>query len=199
MLKLFTDMLSVALFVFLAENTVFSGALGLGESIRMAKKPRYLVMYSFWTGFFSLSVSSVCYIISRYTQVLTTKREFNVLIFTVVLTAVYLISAFFCRFILHADKKYMNSLGMCAFNGLVIALPVLITEQSLSPASVIGLALGSVAAFILSVLLINSALRHINRNRYIPAFFRGTPALFIYTSLIALSLSCISGGSLFIS
>ncbi len=198
MFKLFSEMLTAALFASLLQNTVFSGALGLSESIRMAKKPKYLIMYGTWVSFFSLSVSTVCYILSRYTEKMMLSGAENYFIYTGVLVAVYLISALFCKYILRADKKYMNSLGLCAFNSLVVALPAINAQSANSPAEVVGTGIGAGAAFIIAVLLINGGMKHINKNPHIPQFFRGTPALFIYASFIALSLSCISGGSLFL-
>ena len=62
----------------------------------------------------------------------------------------------------------------------------------------VGTGIGAGIAFSLSMLLINAGMKHILRNRFIPELFRGTPALFIYVSLIALAMSCISGQSLFV-
>lgn len=196
MLQIFLRMLSVTLFTSLIQNTVFSGSLGIDESIKGARKPRYLVMYGFWIGFFSLSLS----VAGRFMTPLLAKiipwcasQDFVAYVFVLVL--IYLAAAVFCKYVLGANKKYMNSLGFCAFNSLVLSMPAL-GGTSLSKA--VAVAIGSGIAYILSVLIIRGGMRHISANNYIPVFFRGTPALFIYISLVALALSGISGGYLFI-
>lgn len=196
MLQIFLRMLSVTLFTSLIQNTVFSGGLGIDESIKGARKPRYLVMYGLWTAFFSLSLS----VAGRFVTPLLAKitpwsASQDFVAYTLILVCIYIGAAVFCKYLLGANKKYMNSLGFCAFNSLVLSMPVL-GGTSLTQA--IGTAIGSAIAYILSVLIIRGGMRHISANNYIPVFFRGTPALFIYISLVALALSGISGGYLFI-
>ena len=87
---------------------------------------------------------------------------------------------------------------MCALNTLIIALPVVDFKAGYTLAETVGTGIGAGLAFTLSMLLINTAMKHIHSNRYIPEVFKGTPALFIYISLIALAMSCISGQSLFV-
>lgn len=191
MLQIFLKMLSVTLFTSLIQSTVFSGGLGIDESIKAARKPRYLVMYGFWVTFFSLSLA----VAGRFVTPLLAKitpwsASQDFIAYIIILVCVYIGVAAFCKHLLGASKKYMNSLGFCAFNSLVLSMPVL-GGTSLSRA--VAVAIGSGIAYILSVLIIRGGMRHINANKYIPAFFRGTPALFIYISLVALALSGISG------
>ncbi len=195
MLDALIRMLGYALFISAVQNIIFSGALGIDESIRSAKKPRYLLTYGFWVTFFSLGLS----VISHYVLPVTEEKfglsmTQDYLVCVIILTLIYLISALFCKFILRADRKYMNSLGMCAFNSLVLSLPF-IAKSSL--ASAVGYALGAGAAYILSVLIIRAGMRHIHANPHIPSIFKGTPALFIYICLVALALSCVSSGASF--
>ena len=110
----------------------------------------------------------------------------------------YFVAAGFCLKALKADKKFMNSLGMCALNTLIIALPVIDFKAGYTLFETVGTGIGAGLAFTLSMLLINTGMKHIHRNPYIPEFFKGTPALLVYISLIALALSCISGQSLFV-
>ena len=191
MLQIFLKMLSVTLFTSLIQSTVFSGGLGIDESIKGARKPRYLVMYGFWVTFFSLSLA----VAGRFVTPLLAKitpwsASQDFIAYIIILVCVYIDVAAFCKYLLGASKKYMNSLGFCAFNSLVLSMPVL-GGTSLSKA--VATAIGAGIAYVISVLIIRGGMRHINANKYIPAFFRGTPALFIYISLVALALSGISG------
>ena len=196
MLQIFLRMLSVTLFTALAQNTVFSGGLATDESIKAARKPRYLVTYGFWITFFSLSLSVIGHFISpMLKKIIPWCASQDFVAYTLILAVLYLSAAVFCRYILGANKKYMNSLGFCAFNSLVLSMPVL---GGTSLTNAVGTAIGSGIAYIISVLIIRGGMRHISSNSNIPVFFRGTPALFIYIAIVALALSGISGGSLFI-
>ncbi len=196
MLQLFLRMLSVTLFTSLIQNTVFSGSVGIDESIKGARKPRYLIMYGFWVTFFCLALSTVWHFASPViSRLLPWSAAQDFLICTAILVCIYLAAAIFCKYALRASKKYLNSLGFCAFNSLVLSMPVL-GDGSFT--YVIGTAVGAGIAYIISLLIIRGGMRHINANPHIPAFFKGTPALFIYISLVALALSSISSGSLYI-
>lgn len=194
----FTSMLTAALYAMLVQNIIFSTGYGMSESIRMAKRPKHFFMYGGTVTFFSLALSLICFFLNKIPFVFALETKYRIALYTVVLTVLYLSVALFCRTVLKADKKFMNSLGMCALNTLIIALPVVDFKAGYSLAETVGTGIGAGLAFVLSVLLINTGMKHIQANRYIPEVFRGTPSLFIYISLIALAMSCISGQSLFV-
>lgn len=194
----FTSMVTAALYAMLVQNLIFSTGYGMSESIRMAKRPKHFIMYGASVTFFSLTVSVICYFLSKIPGVTELDTGLHVGIYILVLVVLYILTALFCLTFLKADKKFMNSLGMCALNTLITALPVIEFKAAYSIWESIGTGIGAGLAFTLSMLLINAGMKHIAGNKYIPEVFRGTPALFIYISLIALSLSCISGQSLFV-
>lgn len=194
----FISMLTAALYAMLVQNMIFSTGYGMSESIRMAKRPKHLLMYAGTVTFFSLALSLICFFLNRIPFVFALETKYRIALYTAVLTVLYLLAALFCLTVLKADKKFMNSLGMCALNTLIIALPVVDFKAGYTLAETVGTGIGAGFAFTLSMLLINTGMKHIKGNRYIPEVFSGTPALFIYISLIALALSCISGQSLFV-
>ncbi len=194
----FTSMLTAALYAMLVQNMIFSTGYGMSESIRMAKRPKHFLMYGGTVTFFSLALSLICFLLNKIPLVFSLDTKYHIALYTLVLTVLYLLTALFCLTALKADKKFMNSLGMCALNTLIIALPVVDFKAGYSLAETVGTGIGAGLAFTLSMLLINAGMKHIRNNRYIPEVFRGTPALFIYISLIALAMSCISGQSLFV-
>lgn len=194
----FTSMLTAALYAMLVQNIIFSTGYGMSEIIRMAKRPKHFFMYGGTVTFFSLALSLICFFLNRIPFIFSLDTKYRIALYTVVLLALYLLTALFCLKILKADKKFMNSLGMCALNTLIIALPVVDFKAGYTLAETVGTGIGAGLAFTLSMLLINTGMKHIENNRYIPEVFKGTPALFIYISLIALAMSCISGQSLFV-
>jgi Na+-translocating ferredoxin:NAD+ oxidoreductase RnfA subunit len=62
----------------------------------------------------------------------------------------------------------------------------------------IGAGLGAGLAYVIAVLLINTGLKRLDTNKSIPKIFKGTPAIFIYTALLSLAFTGISGTSIFI-
>ena len=194
----FTSMLTAALYAMLVQNIIFSTGYGMSESIRMAKRPKHFLMYGCTVTFFSLTLSLICFFLNKIPFIFAFETKYRIALYSVVLLVLYLLAALFCLKILKADKKFMNSLGMCALNTLIIALPVVDFKAGYTLAETVGTGIGAGLAFTLSMLLINTGMKHIEGNRYIPEIFRGTPALFIYISLIALAMSCISGQSLFV-
>ena len=198
MLKMFSDMLITALYAVVVQNLVFTASYGLSESLRMAKRPKHYVMYGLSVTFFCFTTCLFCSLLCKIPAVSSADLKISYMLFTLVLVIIYLASAVFCKKVLSADKKFLNSLSMCAFNTLVIALPGINLKAGFGVSASLALGTGAGLAFVFSMLLIRNGMKHINNNPNIPEFFKGTPALLIYVSLIALALSCFSGEALFL-
>lgn len=194
----FISMLIAALYAMLLQNLVFSAAYGITESVKIAKRPKYLVMCAFSVGVFSAATAVICRLLDNVKFVAGLSTAVHFLIYVGVLVMLYLIGGGFCVAVLKADKKFMNSLGMCALNSLVLAVPLLNASANYTIIESVGTGIGAALAFLLAVLLINAGIRHIAGNENIPKVFRGTPALLIYVSLLSLAFSCFTGESLFL-
>jgi Na+-translocating ferredoxin:NAD+ oxidoreductase RnfA subunit len=77
-------------------------------------------------------------------------------------------------------------------------MPLINYRSAFTIVEAIGAGLGAGLAYAIAVLLINSGLKRLDANKSIPKCFKGTPAIFIYTSLLALAFVGISGTSIFI-
>lgn len=198
MLKIFSDMLIITLFAAAAQNLIFTASYGLSESIRTAKRPKHFFMYGITVTVFCTLSSTVSALLIKIPFIATLPVKFSYVLFTVSSALIYLAAALICKKFLNADRKFMNSLSLCAFNSLVAALPGINLKAGSTLLNSVALGAGAGLAFVISLVLIKNGMKHINKNPYIPEFFKGTPALFIYVSLIALALSCVSGESLFI-
>ena len=194
----FISMLIAALYAMLLQNLVFSAAYGITESVKIAKRPKYLLMCALSVGFFSVSSSVLCRLLDNVKMISKLSATVHFLLYVAVTVLLYLISGAFCIGVLKANKKYMNSLGMCALNSLVLAVPLLNASANYSIIESVGTGIGAALAFVFAVLLINAGIRHIADNESIPKVFRGTPALLIYVSLLSLAFSCFTGESLFL-
>lgn len=198
MLKIFSDMLITVLYAAAVQNLVFTASYGLSESIRTAKRPRHFFMYGITVTVFCTLSSTASALLIKIPFIAAMPIKFSYVLFIICLSLIYLLAALLCKKVLNADKKFLNSLSMCAFNSLVAALPGINLKAGSTFMNSLALGIGAGLAFVISLVLINNGMRHINKNPHIPEFFKGTPALFIYVSLIALALSCVSGESLFI-
>ena len=194
----FIDMLIAALYAMLLQNLVFTAAYGVSESIKIAKRPKYFITSSLTVGFFAAVISVICFFVEKIPFIRGINTVAHYMIYVVILSIVYLLAGAFCIGVLKANKKFMNSLGMCAFNSLVLAVPALNFKANHTLPEAFGTGVGAALAFALSVLLINAGIRHIASNKNIPPFFRGTPAIVIYVAILSVALSCFSGESLFV-
>jgi electron transport complex protein RnfA len=197
-MTVFLSMLKTALYACLVQNLIFSGAYGMSETVRMAKRPKHFFMTTLSVTAFSVVLGVVSCLFDSIGIFENLPLSFRFFFYVLILTFLYFITAFVFKTVFSADKKFLNSLGMCAVNTLVLAVPLLNHKAAHSLSDAAGTGLGTGLAFAISMILINGGMKFIHQNRTIPEFFKGTPALFIYTALLALTISCISGESLFI-
>ena len=122
----------------------------------------------------------------------------RLLIYMIVLFVLYVIVVLVFRYALHVSDSILRKIGMAAFNTLVLAIPVINRSAAYTVGESLGAGLGAGAAFALAVFLIHAGIHVLDRNDKIPKAFQGTPALFIYVSLLALAFTGFSGRSLFI-
>lgn len=187
------SLFSAALFACLFQNLIFSGGYGADEAIRMAAKPRQLLPLSAFIVLFSTAASLICVLLDRSAKVRNLGTFWHALIFTGVLTVVYLLALVVVLYIVHAQPRTVRRLGIAAFNTLVLAVPFINYRAAFGPFEALGAGIGAGLAFLLAVLLISFGLRAIQKNEHIPACFRGTPAVFLYTAILALAFTGITG------
>ena len=149
----FIDMLTTALYAMLLQNLVFTAAYGVSESIKIAKRPKYFITSSVTVGFFASVISVICFLLQKLPFMAKLNTVAHYMVYVVVLSLVYLLAGGFCIGVLKANKKFMNSLGMCAFNSLVLAVPALNFKANHTLPEAIGMGIGAGLAFALSVLL----------------------------------------------
>ena len=112
------------------------------------------------------------------------------------LASVYIAVAFIANLIVK-DKEIIGILGIAARNTLVFAVPYINDSAAYSLFDCIGSGLGAGFAFVLAAALIGSGARVIEKNKYIPPIFKGTPAMFFYVAMISLGFVGFTGTQLF--
>lgn len=194
----FFTMLITALYTVFIQNLVFSGALGTSEALRIATKPRRFIVFTGMISYFSVTCSVLCYALDRIPSVNALSSLTHIALFVCVLVIVFLLTTLLLITVLQPSRKLISTLGMAALNTLVLAIPFLNRQAGYGLPGSIGSGIGAGAAFFLAALLISKGLHKLSQNEHIPASFRGTPAMFLYVSMISLAFLGLSGQPVFV-
>lgn len=197
-MNIILSLISAALYVMLFQNLIFNGGYGLSEAVRMSAKPRQLLPMTIFITIFSTVLSTICVFIDTIPFVQKLSEVFHALIYVGVLLVLYLITMIIVIIYGKVPPRTVRRIGIAAFNTLVLAMPLINYRSAFTIVEAIGAGLGAGLAYAIAVLLINSGLKRLDANKSIPKCFKGTPAIFIYTSLLALAFVGISGTSIFI-
>ena len=197
-MSIILKLLSAAFYVMLFQNVIFNGGYGLSEAIRMSAKPRQLFPMAVFITLFSTITSAICVLVDFHPVIKNLNEITHALIYVCILLLIYIIimiAANICGKVQPATKR---RIGIAAFNTLVFAIPLINYRSVFSIVESIGAGLGAGLAYIIAVLLINSGLKKLDINQNVPKCFKGTPAIFIYTALLSLAFSGISGTSIIV-
>lgn len=197
-MNIFLTLLSAALYVMVFQNLIFNGGYSLSEAIRMSAKPRQLFPMAIFITVFSTVLSTICVLIDTIPYVKNLNEVFHALIYVGVLLVLYILTMIIVIIYGRISPKTIRRIGIAAFNTLVLAMPLINFRSAFTPIEAIGAGLGAGLAYVIAVLLINLGLKRLDTNKSIPKCFKGTPAIFIYTALLSLAFTGISGTSIFI-
>ncbi len=192
------ELFSAALYVMLFQNLIFNGGYGLSEAVRMSAKPRQLLPMAVFITVFSTVTSAISVLLDFIPEIRNLSEITHALIYVGVLLAVYIITMMAVNIYGKVQPATKRRIGIAAFNTLVLAMPLINYRSAFTVIESIGAGLGAGLAYILAVLLINNGLKRLDSNTSIPKCFKGTPAIFIYTALLSLAFTGISGTSVFI-
>ncbi len=197
-MSIILNLISASLYTMLFQNLIFNGGYGISEAIRMSAKPRQLFPMAIFITFFSTSVSAICVFLDTIPYIKELNNILHTLMYVGVLVGIYLITLIVFLIIGKVTPRTIRRIGIAAFNTLVLAMPLINYRSVFSVVEAIGAGLGAGLAYIIAVLLINTGLKRLDMNKSIPQFFKGTPAIFIYTALLSMAFTGISGTSIFI-
>lgn len=191
-------------YVVFTQNLVFTGGYGVSESIRSAARPKQLLLFSATIIYFSTLTSLVCRVVMLLPFLKTTSTVWNLVVYTVVLTGIYLVTAIVMRGLLsnsswkkEEQDKLFRQTAVAAFNTIVFAVPFINQKVAYTVYESVAQGIGAGVAFVLATVLIHMGMLKIESNSEIPDSFKGTPALFMYIAILSLAFSGLSGQSLF--
>lgn len=195
-MRIISELISAALYAMVIQNFIFTGGYGASEAVRMAAKPKQLYPMTFFITLFSTSVSVICVLLEPIDFIKRQGAIGHAIEFVAVLAVMYIIVLTVSVAVFRAKDRTVRRIGIAAFNTLVIAVPFINYRAVFTISQAIGSGIGSGLAFVIAVLLINVGLRRLDRNLNIPEAFKGTPAIFIYVSVLSLAFSGFAGSGL---
>ena len=195
-MRIISELISAALYAMVIQNFIFTGGYGASEAVRMAAKPKQLYPMTFFITLFSTSVSVICVLLEPIDFIKRQGAIGHAIEFVVVLSVMYIIVLTVSAAVFRAKDRTIRRIGIAAFNTLVIAVPFINYRAVFTISEAVGSGIGSGFAFVIAVLLINVGLRRLDRNPNIPEAFKGTPAIFIYVSILSLAFSGFAGSGL---
>ena len=195
---MFLKLISAAFYVMLFQNLIFNGGFGVSEAIRMSAKPRQLVPMAIFITYFSTSVSVICVLLDTISVINELDETMHAIIYIGIVAVLYLLTVIIVLMTGKASPRTVRRIGVAAFNTLVFAIPLINYRSAFTVVEAIGAGVGAGVAFVIAVVLINGGLKRLDMNKSIPKCFKGTPAMFIYVSLLSLAFIGISGNSVFI-
>ncbi len=195
-MRIISELISAALYAMVIQNFIFTGGYGASEAVRMAAKPKQLYPMTFFITLFSTSVSVICVLLEPIDFIKRQGAIGHAIEFVAVLSVMYIIVLTVSAAVFRAKDRTIRRIGIAAFNTLVIAVPFINYRAVFTISEAVGSGIGSGFAFVIAVLLINVGLRRLDRNPNIPEAFKGTPAIFIYVSVLSLAFSGFAGSGL---
>ncbi len=191
------DLLLTALYTVFVQNLVLSSGLGMSEAIRVSTKPGTFARIAVMISGFSVATSAICEIIDTLTKNANLASYARAAVYGMVLAVVYITTAALMKYVFHASKKTMGTLGIAALNTLVYAVPFINNSAAYSFADSIGSGIGAGIAFVLAAAVISKGSIALAQNDNIPEIFKGTPSLFIYVGLLSLAFAGFTDATLF--
>jgi Na+-translocating ferredoxin:NAD+ oxidoreductase subunit A len=191
------QMLLTALMAVTTENILFGGGMGISRVLRVARRPKLLVMYSALIAFFSLASVLFSTLFSPLILGNDAVIFLRPAVFAVSAAAVYLITAAVLRgFFPGLYKRCGQALPFSAINTVVLSMPYVQKSFKLNLPDAVAFAVGTGVAFFLAAAVLYYAVARYQSDD-MPKAFRGLPAVLIYIGILSLAFAGLTGGKLF--
>jgi electron transport complex protein RnfA len=185
------------LFAIFAQNLVFTGGYGMCELLRVAARPKRLFLFCGILTAFSTVSAAANYFISGLFGFSRMSYNFRILVFVLVMAALYVITVLVLRlFRPDSFKRLWKLISLAAFNSAVLVVPFFNYKSGSGFGDSVLLGLTSGIGFFFAAVLVQSGLKRLN-NPDMPKAFRGLPAAFLYIGILSLVFLGIYGNKLY--
>jgi len=187
------DFIARALMAIFAQNLVFTGGYGLCELLRVAARPKKLLMFCGVLSFFSTFGAGVDFLFSARLGFSELNYNFRMLIFVLAVAVLYLaVVLVVFLFNKKSFKQLWKIISLAAFNSAVLVVPFANYKLGNDFGSSVLLGVTAGIGFFFAALLVQSGLKRLH-NPDMPPAFRGIPAAFIYIGILSLVFLGIEG------
>ena len=193
-MKTMMVILQYALLGAITQNVVFAGGIGSNRLLRWAKWPKYLFLSTGLLFLFMLAVS----LVTPYLWELA--GDSRIYVFLILVVAAVTVFYFFLLGAARLLSLKWHSLfeivtailPTCAYNCIVLSIPLMRLQQNFSVFQTIGYCVGAAAGFLLAVLLVRDAMTRLD-NPQMEKAFTGLPALLIYVGILSMAFMGFTG------
>lgn len=193
MIKAIGTLLYTSFYAVFLQNLVLCGGFGLSPLLRSAANPKQGFRYCGAVMWFSTLISVLCGYLFQLPALTGGSTGIHIAVTGGVLLLCYLITLGAVKLFFHASSKSLLRLGACAFNSLVMAVPLVNLRMANPLLEGAGLGIGAGLSFALSVWLLTFGIRKLEQNDHIPPWFQGLPGLFVYVGILSMAFMAVLG------
>lgn len=191
-----SDVLSffwAAMTLLLVENIVFTRGIGTTLGISITKGTKHVLAYSLGITLLSTVASvpawAICLLIKRFSGYALIEP----LIYTIVLTAIYLLTHFILRFVSKVlYPRYAAEIAHMTFNCVGMAALLISTRNRMDLLDTVLFSLGSGLSFLVASLFLLEGQKRL-ADSDLPKSFAGLPAMLLYVGLISMAIYGFTG------
>lgn len=186
-MKLFTEMMLYALLGVFAQNMVFTRAVGSNRILRLAKRPRDILLSSGLITGFTLLCAVVSYPLQKLFAMYPWTLALQVLFYAAADCIFYCAGVALLKTVWKRwEERAMPVLATSAFNCVVLSVPLIGQQSALSLERLVGYSIGTGIGFLLAVLLVKDAVSRLD-NPDMPEGFLGLPGVFLYLGILSMA------------
>lgn len=195
-MSVIANLFSAAMYAFVLQNLIFTGGYGASEAVRMAAKPKQLFPLTAFITFFSTFGSIFCVLLEQIPFISALSEIQHSLIFLLVICILYVLMLILLKAVFKAKKANRKASRRGGIQYPCACRTVYKLPRDLRHSR------GDRRRYRLRTCLYSCGaydkfrLRRLVENKNIPECFKGTPAVFIYVSILALAFSGVSGKGL---
>ena len=186
-MKLFTQMMLYALLGVFAQNMVFTRAVGSNRVLRLAKRPKDILLCSGLITVFTLLCATASYPLQKLFAAYPWALALQVLFYAAADCIFYFAGVALLKTVCKRwEERVMPVLATSAFNCIVLSVPLIGQQSALSLGQLAGYGVGTGIGFILAVLLVKDAISRLD-NPDMPGGFLGLPGVFMYLGILSMA------------
>ncbi len=186
-MRLFGQMMLYALLGVFAQNLVFTRGVGSNRLLRLVKKPKDMGICCALITVFTLACALSSLPVQRLLAQNNAWQLYTVVYYVAVDCVLYGVAALLLKTVFRRWRgRVMPLLSSCAFNCVVLSVPLIGQQSALSVEKLAGYSLGAGIGFFVALLLVADAVSRLD-NPDMAEGFLGLPSVFLYLGVLSMA------------